>query len=65
MFHRPGSVIGGTLDRPRNKKLSGVQSKEQLQQELKSKEALINIMKVKRVKAVCTKNSILYVILIA
>ena len=45
-YRIPGNVLGGTMDRVKSKKLSGVQSKEQLQQELKSKEAMINIMKV-------------------
>ncbi|KAI6660328.1 hypothetical protein LOD99_13916 [Oopsacas minuta] len=40
----PGSAL--TLNRTKSK-LSGIQSKEQLQQELKSKEAMINIMKLK------------------
>lgn len=45
--YRTSSLLkGGTLDRPRHKKVSGMQTKEQLQQELKSKEAMINIMKV-------------------
>ena len=48
VYYRPGTIKGGTMDRHKYKKLSGNQSKEQLQQELKSKEAMINVMKVRQ-----------------